>query len=337
MKRLIHIFILTLVLVACSSRRGYFSLEGRLLNLNQGEFYVYSPDGVFDGVDTIKVEGGRFTFETPCKESGTIMIVFPNFSEQPVFVEPGKSVTIKGDASHLREIEIEGTDENKLMNGFRQQIAKASPPEVLEYAERFVKNNPESPVSVYILRKYFVGGSGVPSRNEIEKAEQLVSIVYKAQPKNGQVARMSRYVKDAKNGVVGAGLPQFTAKDIYGENVSNAQLKGHVAVVYTWANWNYESRTVRDRLSRMKKDYGDRLVLLGVSLDAGIDECKRSLRNDSTGTMFVCDQMMFESPLMDAFGFGGVNENILYNAQGRVIERNLKAEDIESKLKTLLN
>ena len=52
------------------------------------------------------------------------MIVFPNFSEQPVFAEPGKSVTIKGDASHLKEIEIEGTDENKLMNGFRQQIAK---------------------------------------------------------------------------------------------------------------------------------------------------------------------------------------------------------------------
>ena len=206
-----------------------------------------------------------------------------------------------------------------------------------EYAEKFVRNNPESPVSVYILRKYFVGGSGVPSRNEIEKAEQLVSIVYKAQPKNGQVARMSRYVKDAKNGVVGASLPKFAVKDVYGADVTDAKLKGRVAVVYTWANWNYESRTVRDRLSRMKSDYGDRLALLGVSLDAGIDDCKRSLRNDSTGTIFVCDQMMFNSPLMDIFGFGGVNENILYNAQGRIIERNLKAGDFESKLKTLLN
>ena len=104
MKRLIYIFTLTLVLVSCGSRSGYFSFEGRLLNLNQGEFYVYSPDGVFDGVDTIKVEGGRFTFETPCKENGTIVIIFPNFSEQPVFAEPGKSATIKGDASHLKEI-----------------------------------------------------------------------------------------------------------------------------------------------------------------------------------------------------------------------------------------
>ena len=120
MKRLIYIFTLTLVLVSCGSRSGYFSLEGRLLNLNQGEFYVYSPDGVFDGVDTIKVEGGRFTFETPCKEEGTIIIVFPNFSEQPVFAEPGKSVTIKGSASRLKEIEIDGTDANEQMNAFRK-------------------------------------------------------------------------------------------------------------------------------------------------------------------------------------------------------------------------
>lgn len=337
MKRLIYIFTLTLVLVACGSRRGYFSFEGRLLNLNQGEFYIYSPDGVFDGVDTIKVEGGRFTFETPCKESGTVMIVFPNFSEQPVFAEPGKSVTIKGDASHLKEIEIEGTDENKLMNGFRQQIAKASPPEVLEYAEKFVRNNPESAVSVYILRKYFISNNGVPSKRELERAGQLVSIVYKAQPKNGYVARMSRYVKDAKNGVIGAVLPRFSVKDIHGDNVSDGKLKGRVAVVYTWANWDYENRSIRDRLSRMKEDYGDRLALMGISLDAGRDDCLRSLRNDSTSTIFVCDQLMFESPLMETFGFGGIRENILYNAQGRVIERNMKAEDIESKLKTLLN
>lgn len=110
-------------------------MDGRLLNLNQGEFYVYSPDGVFDGIDTIKVEGGRFTFETQCKESGTLVIVFPNFSEVPVFAEPGKSVSVKGDASHLKEIEIEGTKENELMTAFRQQLVKASPPEEMSYAE----------------------------------------------------------------------------------------------------------------------------------------------------------------------------------------------------------
>lgn len=169
-------------------------MDGRLLNLNQGEFYVYSPDGVFDGIDTIKVEGGRFTLETQCKESGTLVIVFPNFSEVPVFAEPGKSVSVKGDASHLKEIEIEGTKENELMTAFRQQLVKASPPEEMSYAENFVKNNPATAASVYVLKKYFIL---VPDVN-LDKAASLADIVYKAQPKNGEVARIVRYVKMMK-------------------------------------------------------------------------------------------------------------------------------------------
>ena len=65
MKRLAYLITLTLVLVSCGSRSGHFKLEGRLLNLNQGEFYIYSTDGVFAGIDTIKVDGGRFAYEPP--------------------------------------------------------------------------------------------------------------------------------------------------------------------------------------------------------------------------------------------------------------------------------
>lgn len=333
MKRLIYLITLTLVLVSCGSRSGNFSLEGRLLNLNQGEFYVYSPDGVFDGVDTIKVDGGRFAFETPCKESGTIVIVFPNYSEIPVFAEPGKSVTVKGDASHLKEIEIKGTDENELMTGFRQQLLKASPPEVSRYAEQFIMNNPESAASVYVLRKHFVT---VPDA-DFSKAAKLTEVVYKAQPKNGDVARIDRYVKMMRHGGTGAGIPSFSAQDINGVNVSDADLKGKVAVVYTWAGWSYDSRIMRDRLNRLKNEYGNRLVLLGINLDASRQSCMATVRNDSTSSVNICDQMMFDSPLLDKFAFGSVADNIVFNAQGRIVERGLGTDELETKLKILLN
>lgn len=61
MKKFAYILILfiTLVLTSCGVSSGHFKFEGKFLNMNQGEFYVYSPDGGFEGVDTIKVEGGR--------------------------------------------------------------------------------------------------------------------------------------------------------------------------------------------------------------------------------------------------------------------------------------
>ena len=55
MKHIAYFFWLTLVLMSCGTDSHHFKLDGRLLHLNQGEFYVYSPDGIIDGMDTIKV------------------------------------------------------------------------------------------------------------------------------------------------------------------------------------------------------------------------------------------------------------------------------------------
>ena len=333
MKRLAYLITLTLVLVSCGSRSGHFKLEGRLLNLNQGEFYIYSTDGVFAGIDTIKVDGGRFAYETPCTANGTLVIVFPNYSEQPVFAQPGKTVTIKGDASHLKEIEITGTDENKLMDGFRKQTAKASPPETLDMAEKFIKDNPSTLAAVYLLRKYFVTASNI----DYSKTLALADLVYKAQPKHGEVARILHHARMMSTSVQHNTLPRFTASDISGNTVTDADLKGKIAVVYSWASWDAESRNMADRLKSLRRDNGSRLVLLGISIDATLRECRSALYGDSTQVLNICDQRMFESPLIETFTISGVSDNIIYNAQGRVVARGLNTTELENKLRLLLN
>ena len=74
-------------MVSCSTDDSHFKIDGRLLHLNQGEFYVYTPDGDNGKLDTIKVEAGRFSYEVPCRRPMTLMIIFPNFTEHPVFAE----------------------------------------------------------------------------------------------------------------------------------------------------------------------------------------------------------------------------------------------------------
>lgn len=332
MKRLAYLLTLTLVLVSCGTRSGYFKIEGHLLNLNQGEFYVYSPDGVFDGVDTIKVDGGRFTFETPCRNDGTVMIIFPNSSEQPVFAKSGSTVTISGDASHLKEIEVDGTDENKLMNGVRKELVKASPPEVTGIVERFITEHPGSIVSVYLLRRYFI----TTPASDYNKASSLAGIIYKAQPKNGDVARMLQYADMMKSCSIGSRIPSFMVKDINGMTVSGASLRGKVAVVYTCAEWSYDGRNMSDMLNRLKAEYRNRLTLMAIRLDASKSICRNALRNDSTATITVCDQEMFDSPLLDKFALTNVPDNVVFNAQGVVTDRGLDTNTLETRLRLLL-
>ena len=96
------------MMVACGTESGKFRLEGRLRNINQGEFWVYSLDGGLVGIDTIPVRNGRFAYEMDLYDQSTLMLVFPNYSEQPVFAKSGATVTIKGDATHMKEMIIEG-------------------------------------------------------------------------------------------------------------------------------------------------------------------------------------------------------------------------------------
>ena len=198
--------------------------------MDQGEFYVYSPDGGIEGVDTIKVIDGRFTYEAPCKDKFTLMIVFPNFSEQPVFAEPGQSVDIKADASHLKELTVKGSKDNELMNSFREQILNVSPPEETRIAEQFIKDNPASVVSVFLVRKYFVAALSP----DYAKASQLLSLLSKEQPDNGNIARLTQKLKWLKSTGIGSQLPVFTAYDTNGKLISSTSLASAPVAVITF-------------------------------------------------------------------------------------------------------
>ena len=186
MKRIVYFFLLSLLLVSCGGRSGYFKIDGRLLHVNQGQLFVYSPEGVIDGLDTIQIKGGRFTYEIPCQFNGTLIIVFPNYSTHAIFAEPGEAVEIKADASHLKEMEVKGTDDNELMGKFRKQIASASPPEIVKYAVQFVEAHPESPVSVYLTERYLINNK----RTDYKQTAELIKLMEKEQPKNRSLARL---------------------------------------------------------------------------------------------------------------------------------------------------
>ena len=219
-------------MVSCGTDKRHFKIDGRLLNLNQGEFYVYSPDGSLGGVDTIKVQAGRFTYKVECQKEMTLMIVFPNFTEQPVFAAPGKSVDIKGDASHLKEMTVKGTKANELMNQLREQIANASPAEIQKYAKQFVEDHPESIVSMYVVRNFFLQ----KDNPDFATARLLIDKMIESQPNNNALKTLQQTVRNHTPIPHNGSVPKFAAYDINGKQVNNAMLaKADTAVVIAWA------------------------------------------------------------------------------------------------------
>lgn len=85
-------------------------------------------------------------------------------------------------------MEIKGTKANELMTTFRKSSTNMSPPQEAKFAAQFVKDHPESPVSVYLTKKYFVD-SNTP---DYKQAASLVAVMSKAQKDNGALVRLKQ-------------------------------------------------------------------------------------------------------------------------------------------------
>ena len=299
-----------MLLASCGTDSHHFSLEGRFLKMNQGQFYVYSPDGAISGIDTIMVQGGRFAYEIPCEEEGTIVIVLPNYSEIPVFVEPGKSVDLKADASHIKDIEVTGTDTNDRMTKWRKNTSSQSPDGLMKQAEQFIKDNPSSIISRWLLRKYFI----VTAKPNLKKARELVKLMSEKADKDASVVRLSVGLENVPL-QVGDELPVFTAKDLQGKSVQASQYRLGKTVILVWATWDYEGQSISRRVARkieeMKSQGKQVPKVLGISIDASAVDAKKTVGSDSTAWSTICDGLMWKSPVVKAIGTTKVPDNFV--------------------------
>ena len=361
-----------LVCTSCGTDSRHFRIDGRLLHLNQGEFYVYSPDGTINGLDTIKVQAGRFSYEVACDRPMTLMIVFPNFTEQPVFAQPGKSVDLKGDASHLKEMTVKGTKDNELMNKFREMIHNAAPPEMKKCAQLFVQDHPESRVGAYLVDRYFIHDANPDTKTAV----RLVDLMIEKQPDNGYLKRQKRQLTASFVATKGADIPNVLGTTVDGKTIGRVQLtKAPVTVVCALATWKYESMSQFRRLAAYAASQQGRVAVVGVSIDAspslvrsqlasqiGISDSASGLAfgpssgsssgsasgsssgsasaaaqgsssSRSSSTCYVvCDGKMVESPFFTRLGLTGVPDNIVIK-NGRIAAAHLTDNQLTEFIK----
>ena len=301
--------------------------------MNQGEFLVYSTDGGIDGVDTVQVRNGRFSYETTLRMPSTFIIVFPNYSELPVFAQPGKSISIKGDVSHLKEIAVGGTDANDDMTKLRMQLNKLMPPEVPGAVEEFIKDNPESQICPYLLQHYFLQ---IPEP-DYKKAYELVGIMLKKKPEDGMLMRWQKELKALRNDVRNGKLPAFSGTDVKGRSVSQNDLKSKVNVLSVWVSWNFMSIDTQRRLQDLKRTYGDKLSIVSICLDGDINDCKKRLNRDSIQWKTICDGRMWQTPVLAKLGVGSLPANWIIDQKGVIVDHNLSPQQMEEKIKELCN
>ena len=332
MKKILFTLLTLLLLTSCGPSGNQFRLAGRLRNINQGQFLVYSPDGAFAGIDTIKVQNGRFAYEKEVRKDITLMLVFPNFSEQAVFASPGEEVEIKGDATHLKEMTITGTDENDELTKLRIRLNKLTPPEITAAVAEYIQEEPSSMISIYLLDKYFVNAK----TPDYAEAQRLATLMLKANPDNGRLRKLKKQLDGLKNSRLQAMLPVVSSTDINGKSISTSQVKGKIGVISTWATWNFPSTDIQRKLRKLQKQYPKELSLISICIDGDKRECKKRVDRDSLLWTIVCDEQMFQTPIVQQLGLFVVPSMVVTNKQGKIVARDIEPNKVVEELEKFL-
>ena len=325
---LLLLVLLGITLSGCKRHTGRFRLEGKIANLNQGELYVYSLDGGLQQTDTIRLEKGRFVYETDCEHPATLVLVFPNFTEQPLFVTPGGSATLKADATNMKEMEINGGDDNDAMTAYRLQVAHAAPPDAAALTEKFIADHAASPVATYLLRRHYVD----TPKPDYGVALRLVKVLQQAQPHSAAVGELARHLQSMHTTQARQPLPRFSLTTLSGERINERWCnEAPRTLIMTYAEWSNEGMSMLRRVNQLLKDNKASFRLLAISLDGDAGIARRLNEQEQMRGAVACPDRLFDEPALQALALTTVPDNIVVE-RGKIIARSLPADRLEGYL-----
>lgn len=208
-------------------------------------------------------------------------------------------------------------------NTYRTQVA--------EEAGRFVKEKPASPVSAFAL---FVISPLMNSLDELEASYKLL------QPaaKTGTPAKViENALASAKVGAVGSQALVFTQKDTANKPVSLTSFRGKYVLVDFWASWCKPCRMENPNVVQAYHLYKDKnFTVLGVSLDQHRDNWLQAIKADKLAWTHVSDLQYWNNAVAQLYHIQSIPANMLIDPNGKIIAKDLRAEELQETLKKLL-
>ena len=338
------LFIITLLaLISCNPNPDSVRITGDFANLEQGEFYIYSPSGAIDRLDTIKIQEGEFEYTARIDGEAIFCLMYPNYTQLTLFARPGDELEVTGDAQNLNGVEVEGSDDNEVYTEFREDITDLHADTVLQVARQYILKNPRLAVSRYLFSTYFLQADSVPRKQVTEIYDSLC----RANPDDIELSKLSRQVK--AYGILRNGdpLPDFRLRTRtsafegapQGKTITARDFSGNYLLIVFWASWKSGSQSVLYRTRRFRREMKQRDITVNAisyCLDADPKSLPRIEREDSVDYHSFCDYQSFNSPLVQQWGIRDIPYFILVGPNQKIIAHGPDwFRDIEPKVEKI--
>ncbi|HNR07572.1 MAG TPA: TlpA disulfide reductase family protein [Saprospiraceae bacterium] len=345
--------------------------EGPIKTLITGEITGY-PDGTLtiyrvvdedsSRVDTFPLRDGKFEISLSDHEPRMANLVFPDGMTAVQFFTEAGTITMKGTREEAANLEVSGTPANELNKemkaiyaGFEQRYN-----DLMEQATKAQQT--EDQAALDTLEPLLMKFEGEVSRSHVDFAMKHPNTILSAylglsasmspgldlkplyeslsdEVKNTFFGlRLKNVVESAAKTAIGSAAPDFEGISPDGKILRLSSLKGKHLLVDFWASWCMPCRQENPNVVRVYDNYKNKgFEILGVSLDQEKEKWVDAIAQDGLAWPQVSDLLGWKSKIAAMYGVQGIPQNFLLDHEGRIIAKGLRGQDLENKLKELLN
>lgn len=366
MRKIGLIVVLLLVLVACDTvAENTYKVTVNAAGAEDGKLvYLQKPEtGLPPSViDTLEIKDGSLEFTGTTESPELHYLLFDgNRGILPVILEEG-NITITAHIDSLNTSKIEGTPSNDDFTSFidgtksiREKMAsiqkqgmeaqqkgdtitmntltetfKEVQQEAREYEQNFVKSHTDSYISLMVLQQ-------MANSPNADKAAELFQELSE-ELKNTDIGKtLAKQFESVKSLSVGAVAPDFSAPTPEGDTISLKSSLGKVTILDFWAAWCKPCRVENPNLVKLYKEYHDKgLNVVGVSLDRKAEDWVKAIEEDQLPWHHMSNLKFWQDPIAQLYNIRSIPATYILDAEGKIIAKDLRGEELYDKIATLL-
>ena len=331
-KVILSILLLAL-LASCGPSGNAFLIKGKFRDMQAGEIYIYNLNGDHARLDTLTIQEGKFRYKGETDQVTPYILVFPNGVEQVIFAGPGDELDYEATANDLKNYVVSGSEENELMNKFREETYTMNPSLMTNTARTYIQDHPASPVAIHLFDQYFA------QNEEVSNAElkELLKVLKAKHPHHHALLDIESKILNTDKRQNGKKLPDVTLTRKDKKTTTLWKSAKDYNLIAFWATWMPNGSDFLWHLKnslRAHQDRGD-VRVVAISLDVERFRWEDVIRPDSTTTYLehYCDGMGFESKVVKTLSIDAVPYYILTDKNHVVLDSGDDVTHLQELLK----
>ena len=329
MKKNVLLIVLALIAISCTERNiNNLSLSGHVEGIESGTVYLQKfRNKFFFVIDSAEIVNGQFSFsknvELPEIYGLSVDTLKGSFL---VFFDENQATVALDSSRNYRNSKITGSKLHDLYAAYKEQRSVA--------IDSFIREHPTSLVSAYALYRDF---SYRLSPDEIRSNIQLLDSSLWSTP---YVQQLEELIPTLEEVAVGNPAPDFRVNNSEGTAVNFSDHIGKNKYLFLdfWASWCGPCRRENPNIVSAYQKYNEKgFDVFAVSLDRDRESWLAAIEKDSLTWTQVSDLQLWDSGPAKLYGVRAIPANFLIDANGIIVAKNLKGEELHETLEELLN